>query len=256
MGLQSFSSLLEMAIPVIREAGKIALDPPIPLDVATKSGRNDLVTAVDKYLEDFIAQKLYTASGYPLMGEEGHQVDSLQGRIWVLDPIDGTLNYVYTRRDWAISLALYEEGIPQLGIILDPTANILYTAVRGGGAYKNGIALPTLGKQGLEDGVLITSPYDVETYPFLRSAIAVSRGQRRYGAAALECAEVASGQAAAFVHSHISPWDIGAALVLGAETGACVERIDGSAFVPLESGSIIYAWPQVAKDLQKLQFPA
>jgi len=86
--------LLNAAIEAVRRGMNIALHPPVELDVHTKANRNDLVTAVDKAIEADIASHLHAVTGLPLLGEEGHAVDSFAGLVWVLDPIDGTLNYV------------------------------------------------------------------------------------------------------------------------------------------------------------------
>ena len=104
--------LLNAAIEAVRRGMNIALHPPVELDVHTKANRNDLVTAVDKAIEADIASHLHAVTGLPLLGEEGHAVDSFAGLVWVLDPIDGTMNYVETHRDYAVSLALCEDGTP------------------------------------------------------------------------------------------------------------------------------------------------
>lgn len=118
----SVDQLAEIAIDVVRVGMAIALDPPCDLAVDTKSNRNDLVTAVDRAIEEEIAARLEEATGLPLLGEEGHAVDSFAGRVWVLDPIDGTMNYVETHRDYAVSLALCEDGEPVLGVVRTSSA--------------------------------------------------------------------------------------------------------------------------------------
>ena len=130
----SIDQLAEIAIDVVRVGMAIALDPPCDLAVDTKSNRNDLVTAVDRAIEEEIAARLEEATGLPLLGEEGHAVDSFAGRVWVLDPIDGTMNYVETHRDYAVSLALCEDGEPVLGVVADVVGGHVCHAIRGRGA--------------------------------------------------------------------------------------------------------------------------
>lgn len=134
-------ALLETALKVVRQAADIARRSAPDLDVQTKSSRNDLVTAVDRSVEAHVAHALWESTGYPLLGEEGHAVGSFSGLVWVLDPIDGTMNYVETHRDYAVSLALCEDGAPVLGVVADVEARRVYTAVAGGGAACDGVPL-------------------------------------------------------------------------------------------------------------------
>ena len=125
--------LLAQAVGAVRRAAAFALDPGEELRVEAKAHRNDLVTQVDRGVEERIAGCL-EATGIPIHGEEAHRVEDFEtyrGRAWVLDPIDGTLNYVSTHRDWAISLALVDDGVPVLAALADPVAGRLYTAIRG-----------------------------------------------------------------------------------------------------------------------------
>ena len=87
---------------------------------------------VDRAVEALMARRLAPA-GYPLVGEEGHAAGGWAGRVWVLDPIDGTLNYIAVHRHWAISLALVEDGRPVAGVVADPVDDRVYTAVVGAG---------------------------------------------------------------------------------------------------------------------------
>ena len=121
-----------------RDAGVVGLgEGPDDEGEEGQAQRNDLVTQVDRGVEERIAGHL-EATGVPIHGEEAHRVEDFEtyrGRAWVLDPIDGTLNYVATHRDWAISLALVDDGAPTLAVLADPVAGRLYTAIRGRGAW-------------------------------------------------------------------------------------------------------------------------
>lgn len=120
------TELLALALGAIRVGARLALDPGEALRIETKRGRNDVVTQVDRAVEALIAQRLVPA-GYPLVGEEGHAAGGWAGRVWVLDPIDGTLNYIAVHRHWAISLALVEDGRPVVGVVADPVDGWVYT---------------------------------------------------------------------------------------------------------------------------------
>ena len=190
----SIDQLAEIAIDVVRVGMAIALDPPCDLAVDTKSNRNDLVTAVDRAIEEEIAARLEEATGLPLLGEEGHAVDSFAGRVWVLDPIDGTMNYVETHRDYAVSLALCEDGEPVLGVVADVVGGHVCHAIRGRGAWLDGVPLPRAqDASSYREAIVITDIKEILALSRLARALQESRGHRRYGSAALECVEVARG---------------------------------------------------------------
>lgn len=246
------TQLLQIAEATVREAMALALDPGISLDVRTKTNRNDLVTAVDRRIEEVVAARLAEATGYPMLGEEGHTVDSFVGRVWVLDPIDGTMNYVSTHRDYAVSLALCEDGAPVVGVVADVVGSHVYTAVRGEGARCDGEALaPVLDADDYTDAIIITDIKEILALPRLARALVDSRGHRRYGSAALECVEVAASRAGAFVHMWVSPWDIAAASLICKEAGARVTRLDGTPMDVRHKGSILVGAPRVHASLLK-----
>lgn len=246
------TQLLRIAEATVREAMALALDPGISLDVRTKTNRNDLVTAVDRRIEEVVAARLAEATGYPMLGEEGHTVDSFAGRVWVLDPIDGTMNYVSTHRDYAVSLALCEDGAPVVGVVADVVGSHVYTAVRGEGARCDGEALaPVLDADDYTDAIIITDIKEILALPRLARALVDSRGHRRYGSAALECVEVAASRAGAFVHMWVSPWDIAAASLICEEAGARVTRLDGTPMDVRHKGSILVGAPRVHASLLK-----
>ena len=246
------TQLLQIAEATVRKAMALALDPGISLDVRTKTNRNDLVTAVDRRIEEVVAARLAEATGYPMLGEEGHTVDSFAGRVWVLDPIDGTMNYVSTHRDYAVSLALCEDGAPVVGVVADVVGSHVYTAVRGEGARCDGEALaPVLDADDYTDAIIITDIKAILALPRLARALVDSRGHRRYGSAALECVEVAASRAGAFVHMWVSPWDIAAASLICEEAGARVTRLDGTPMDVRHKGSILVGAPRVHASLLK-----
>lgn len=254
---EELEHLKDLAQDVVREASRIALERSADrahLDVSTKSGRNDLVTAVDKAVEDYVAGRLSQATGLPMLGEEGHSVDSFQGLVWVLDPVDGTMNYVATRRDYAISLALTLDGVPVIGVVADVVGGHLYTAVRGQGATCDGEPLPQVGDgASRRDTVIITDLKEMQALPRLSQCLVESRGHRRYGSAALECVEVACGRAGAFVHMWVSPWDIAAAALICTECGVVFTRLDGTPLDVRYKGSVLVAAPRThAELLQRL----
>ncbi|WP_235954113.1 inositol monophosphatase family protein [Actinomyces faecalis] len=237
------SELRDVAVRVVRQAAQLAREmalAPQDLDVAAKSGRNDLVTAADKAVEELVVAELTAATSLPVLGEEGHTIDSFAGLVWVLDPIDGTMNYVATHRDFAVSLALCADGVPVIGVVADVMADHLYCAVTGQGATCDSQPLLHLGQgPSRRDCVIITDLKEIQALPRLAQCLTESRGHRRYGSAALECVEVAAGRAGAFVHMWVSPWDIAAAWLICREVGGVVTRIDGTALDVRHKGSIL-----------------
>lgn len=249
-----WEELLETAVNVVTEAARIARESSQTFEVSTKSSRNDLVTTVDIAIEGLITSRLHSITGYPCMGEEGHSVDSFDGPVWVIDPIDGTMNYVATQRDYAVSVALCVDGAPTIGVVCDVAADTMYTAIAGQGAWRNGEPLgPVPENTSYREGILIADVKELDALPRLAQLVRESRGHRRYGSAALECVEVARRQAAAFVHLWVSPWDIAAAQVICQEVGVRVTRLDGTPLDVRHKGSILAAWPQAhAEVLQRL----
>lgn len=245
--------LRQLAQEVVREAAEVARARSADrdhLDVSTKSGRNDLVTAVDKAVENLVAERLTQATGLPILGEEGHTVDSFTGLVWVLDPVDGTMNYVATRRDYAVSLALTLNGTPVLGVVADVVAGHLYVAVRGQGATCDGEPITPVGEgASRRDVVIITDLKEMQALPRLAQCLTESRGHRRYGSAALECVEVACGRAGAFVHMWVSPWDIAAAALICTECGVTFTRLDGTPLDVRYKGSVLVAAPRTHREL-------
>ena len=249
--------LLAQAVGAVRRAAAFALDPGEELRVEAKAHRNDLVTQVDRGVEERIAGCL-EATGIPIHGEEAHRVEDFEtyrGRAWVLDPIDGTLNYVSTHRDWAISLALVDDGVPVLAVLADPVAGRLYTAIRGRGARVEPVSADAAGSAGvlsralepvddlpLSEGMVIAH-YQLTQHVGIGRAIEGSRGMRCYGAAALEMAEVAAGGAVVYAQPLLQPWDVAAAALLCAETGVVLTRMDGSPFDVRRAGSLLVGSP-------------
>ena len=249
--------LLACGVAAVRQAAAFALDPGEELRIEAKAHRNDLVTQVDRGVEERIAGHL-EATGVPIHGEEAHRVEDFEtyrGRAWVLDPIDGTLNYVATHRDWAISLALVDDGAPTLAVLADPVAGRLYKAIRGRGARIEPLTGEAVGCDGvaskalepvkdlpLSEGMVIAH-YQLTQHAGIGRAIEGSRGMRCYGAAALEMAEVAAGGAVVYAQPLLQPWDVAAGALLCTETGVVLTRMDGSAFDVRRAGSLLVGSP-------------
>ena len=252
-----WEDLLAQATGAVRRAAAFALNPGEELRIEAKAHRNDLVTQVDRGVEERIARHL-EITGIPIHGEEAHRVEDFEtyrGRAWVLDPIDGTLNYVSTHRDWVVSLALVDDGVPVLAVLADPVAGRLYTAIRGRGAWIEPLtegaagadgdaprALGTVENLPLSEGMVIAH-YQLTRHAGIGRAIEASRGMRCYGAAALEMTEVAAGGAVVYAQPLLQPWDVAAAALMCTETGVVLTRMDGAPFDVRRAGSLLVGTP-------------
>ncbi len=200
-----------------------------PLDTEMKSAV-DPVTQIDRDAEDAI--RAVIADHFPddgILGEERGGDDWKEGRVWVVDPLDGTVNFVHRIPQVAVSVALWDDGKPLVGVIIDVAQNDEYVAIQGGGATVNGEPIQVSDTTRLQDSLVVTGfPYDRVEHAaaYLRVVEAVmtkTQGTRRLGAAALDLAWVARGRFDAYWEhggDHgIKPWDIAAGMLLVTEAG-------------------------------------
>src|SRR5699024_6046062 len=178
-------------------------------------------------------QQQYPA--HRILGEEGfgHVVESLQGVVWIVDPIDGTLNFIHQQRNFAISVGVYIDGVGMLGYIYDVVRDELYSAEKGKGAYVNDERLPMIEQQSIHKAVigmnarwLAPNRFQLQTQLF--RVVADCRSTRSYGSAALEIAYVASGKLNGYISFNLSPWDIAGGAVIAQEVGAIVSTVTGA----------------------------
>lgn len=227
------------------------------LDIKTKEHKNDLVTHVDEGVENFFITKL--AQMYPshrVMGEEGSfkKIDDLSGVVWILDPIDGTMNFVHQKSFFAISLGIYVDGEPAAGLVYDVMADELYSAVAGFGAFLNGKPLPKLSSVNLDESILSINPGWASKDESVRNLIEIVRGARSYGVAALEMAYVASGRLDAYISLNLAPWDVAGGMILLQETGGLVTNMQGESLTLLKKDSLIAANPSIHHGLVNREF--
>ncbi len=225
-----------------------------PLEISTKSNANDLVTQVDQDVEKFFANKIKQYyKGHLLLSEEGFGDDlkDTKGTVWIIDPIDGTMNFVNQKRNFAISIGIYHEGIGEIGFVYDVIANNLYSAMRDGGAFKNDRRLPMLEQNvPLEESIICLNHYwlcenRLIDEKVMQSLVKRVRGTRTYGSAALEFAHVAEGIIGGYLTMSLEPWDIAAGRIIVKEVGGMTTDIDGKEVGMLERSSIVTGNPNV-----------
>ncbi|WP_456477203.1 inositol monophosphatase family protein [Oceanithermus sp.] len=207
--------------------------------VDTKTGPTDLVTQADRETEAAI--KEYLLGRYPdhaFLGEEGGQEHEAEYR-WIVDPLDGTVNFAHRFPFFAVSIGLEVRGRLELGVVLDSTRDELFWAVRGRGAYLNGRPLRVSTTDRLIGSLLATGfPYDVnkdqENLTYFERVLRKGLTVRRPGAAALDLSYVAAGRLEGFWEVKLKPWDVAAAIVIVEEAGG---RITGLRGEPYELGN-------------------
>jgi myo-inositol-1(or 4)-monophosphatase len=228
---------LDDILPVARAAGDILRGHNArPREVRFK-GRIDLVTAADLAIEAFLREHLVAMlPGSTFLGEEGSPQTVPSGYTWVVDPVDGTTNFAHGLPFVAISIALCREGEVLLGIVNAPLIGECFTAVRGGGAWRNGGPMRVSATGSLERSLIATGfPYAMDgELPGLLArmgrVLSASQGVRRYGAAAIDLAFVAAGHYDGFYERRLNPWDVAAGWLLVTEAGGVMTRTTGESF--------------------------
>ncbi len=229
--------MLDELVPVVRAAATFiaaqsagrAWAEAGDLQVSSKADATDFVTRVDTEVETRMVDWL-TANfpGIGVLAEEGTRLDAGSGRFWVLDPLDGTRNFIKGYPGYCVSLALVQDGSPVIGLVHDVEADALYTAVRGEGSYLAGRRLqvareddPALCMAGV--GYPVASRSDETNLQRYLRLLAGTAALRQGGAVARELALLARGSLDAFWQPHLSPWDIAAGMLLVEEAGGKVE---------------------------------
>lgn len=214
------------------------------LQIARK-GPADFVTAADRRAEDIIYEELNEKRpGYGfLMEERGEVVGTDKTHRWIVDPLDGTLNYMHGQPHFAVSIALERLGEIVAGVVYNPANDEMFHAEKGFGAWVNGRRLRVAARSELHDAVVATGmPFrgkkgHAQFLKELHQMMAASAGIRRNGAASLDLAWVAAGRFDAFWERGLKAWDIAAGMILVREAGGFIEELDGGDDV-LTSGNI------------------
>ncbi|HEY4537587.1 MAG TPA: inositol monophosphatase family protein [Erysipelothrix sp.] len=190
--------------------------------VDTKSARNDFVTNVDQAVETFLTNAINDKyENQNFITEEGMVENSNQGEVWIIDPIDGTTNFIYQKQYFAISIAYYEDAKPVFGIVYDVMADEMFVGIHGEGAYLNGKKLEMLDQDETINDVIYSGGLSFSKY-FNEDPIAFNSkiiAHRNLGSAAIEICHIASGRLHVYFARTLNLWDVGAALIILAEVG-------------------------------------
>jgi myo-inositol-1(or 4)-monophosphatase len=225
---------MEKVTTVVREAAKIFADKDAASNVE-KKGRADFVTKVDFEVQQFIQKKLYEI--YPkvqFMGEEKDNSDiDKSGQFWILDPVDGTTNLIHDYGQSAISLAMFDNHEPAVGIVYNPYRDEMFTAIKGEGAYLNGKRIYAATTDSISNSLVSigTSPYYKEVaeemFPVFKAVYGESLDIRRSGSAAIDLSSVACGRIDLYFEKKLKIWDYAAGMLLVREAGGVVVNFDG-----------------------------
>ena len=222
----------------------------------THKQQNDFVTEVDRAAEQAIIEVLHSA--YPthaILAEESGSSANLNDEsehVWIIDPLDGTTNFIHGFPQYCVSIALQQRGVITQAVIYDPTRNDLFTATRGGGSFLNNKRLRVTKKDRLSDALIGTgfaarekNKEALEEYLKMFQLMTMNcQGLRRPGSAALDLAYVAAGRYDGFFEKELQPWDIAAGSLMITEAGGIVGNFSGESDY-LYKGDVIAASPRI-----------
>ena len=235
---QALHPMLNIAVKAARSAGSIINRAALDLDVLKigSKGPNDFVTEVDRKAEDIIIQTLLAAyPGHGILAEESGREHGAKNSefVWIIDPLDGTTNFVHGFPVYAVSIALAFRGQVQQAVVYDPTRNDLFFASKGRGAFLNDRRLRVSKRTRLSDGLIGTGfPFrkgdNFKRYLKMFELVMQScAGLRRPGAAALDLCYVAAGYLDGFFETGLSPWDVAAGSLMITEAGGLIGNFTG-----------------------------
>jgi len=225
------------------------------LQVSMKGPAN-FVTAADKRSEDILREELEKARpGYGFLGEEGGQHEGTdKSHTWIVDPLDGTTNFLHGIPHFAVSIGLKRDDTLVAGLVYNPANDELFVAERGKGAFLNDRRLRVAARRNLADSVIACGlPHigrgDLDLARREIGAVQIRvAGLRRYGASALDLAWVAAGRLDAYWERDLAPWDLAGGLVILREAGGIATDLDNRSEV-LETGDVIAANDVIHRDL-------
>ena len=260
--------ILQQLESLAAKAGRMILQADLSsghgVTVTHKSGRRDLVTSKDLEIQKMLAEEISRlVPGCAFLCEEDLPVPGIrmirdpeelnEGICFIIDPIDGTANFVHGIRHSCTSIAMTENGETRLGVIHDPYRDETFSARKGSGARLNGRELPVFDAE-LSDTIAVfgTAPYNDETnastFRMAHMLYEISADVRRTGSAALDCCWTACGRFGLYAELSVSPWDFAAGQLIAAETGCLVTDINGAGLTLRGKTSILCGRPAAVRE--------
>jgi len=254
---------LTIAVRAARRAGDLILrnlNRIRPQDISS-NGWNEVVTEVDLRAEEDIKETIRRSFPHHAFLAEESGASGDNDHVWIIDPLDGTTNFVHGFPVFAVSIALQVRGELEAAVIYDPTRQEMFTAARGAGAQLDGRRIRVSGATHLKDTLIGTGfPYrenvkHMDSYlGMLKAVVENVSGVRRPGAAALDLAYVAAGRFDGFWELGLKPWDIAAGALIIQEAGGIISSVRGDSHF-LETGNVIAGSPKVHEALSRLLQP-
>jgi myo-inositol-1(or 4)-monophosphatase len=246
------SSDLELAERAARAAGEVLMTyyGRAPEGLASKTSATDPVSDADRDAERVIRDLLTTQRPDDgLVGEEGSRVDGTQDRRWIVDPLDGTVNFLYGLRAWGVSIALEDSDGLAVGVVFNPVSGECFAAERGKGATMSGRPIHVTDCRSLDRAMVATgfsyeSEHRAEQAKLLVELLPRIRDLRRAGAAALDLAYVAAGRVDAYYERGLKRWDEAAGLLVVREAGGVTADLEGE-----PHGVVAAATPELLEEL-------
>ena len=262
---QALHPMLNIAVKAARAAGAIINRASLDLDLLNvgSKGPNDFVTEVDQAAEAAIIETLLTAyPGHGILAEESGREHGARDSeyTWIIDPLDGTTNFIHGLPVYCVSIALAHRGVIQQAVVYDPTRNDLFHATRGRGAYMNDRRLRVSKRTRLSDALIGTGfPYrkgdNLKRYMKMFEAVMQEcAGLRRPGSAALDLCYVAAGYYDGFFETGLQPWDVAAGSLIITEAGGLVGNFTGESDF-LHQREVVAATPRIYGQLVPLLAP-
>ncbi len=220
--------LLELALHIAQQAGELLVNRPASWDLTFKSTAIDIATQMDIASEKLIVSAILAARPDDgIIGEEGAERSSQSGYTWVIDPVDGTVNYFYGLPGWNISIAVKDAHGVLVGVVHAPTIASTWHATRGGGAFLNGVSIACNEPIELNRALIATGfAYDVtdriNQLDLINQLVPRIRDIRRMGAAAVDLCYVATGMVDGYLETGLKEWDLAAGGLIATEAGASV----------------------------------
>ena len=237
------SELHQLAESVAIAAGELLMQRPSHFDLTEKSTAIDFATQMDEKAEALIVESILRARPDDgIIGEEGAARPSNSGITWVIDPLDGTVNYFYGLPGWNVSIAARDDEGSLVGVVAAPTINSLWYAIRGGGAFHNGQKIGCSSNVALDRALLGTGfAYDVADraiqIAMVASLLPRTRDIRRMGSAAVDLCHVGMGALDGYFEHGLKEWDWAAGALVATEAGAHVAHIgDGERKLTVAAG--------------------
>ncbi|MBP7722706.1 MAG: inositol monophosphatase [Alphaproteobacteria bacterium] len=228
----------------------------------SRKGPADFVTAADKRAEKVIFDELkYARPTYGFLMEEGGEVKGTADARFIIDPLDGTTNFLHGIPQWAISIALEEKGEVTVGVVYDPVKDELFQAVKGQGAFLRRKRLRVSGRNSMDMAIVCTGAprralnNHEQFFKEQRAVWDTGASLRRLGAAALDLVYVAAGRYEGFWERNLNQWDVAAGLLILKEAGGFACDIDSDRNDPFQTGNVLAGNEEVYSALKKVLRP-